>query len=86
ADRVTVMANEAGATPYAVLLAVFGVLVHRYSHADDFLVATPVRFSTGDDEDVIGYFGNTVAMRLQPKAGMTFRQLLAQTRDTAIGA
>ncbi|PRC62717.1 hypothetical protein C6A85_01595, partial [Mycobacterium sp. ITM-2017-0098] len=42
ADRVTVMANEAGATPYAVLLAVFGVLVHRYSHADDFLVATPV--------------------------------------------
>ncbi|PRC45942.1 non-ribosomal peptide synthetase, partial [Mycobacterium sp. ITM-2017-0098] len=41
---------------------------------------------TGDDEDVIGYFGNTVAMRLQPKAGMTFRQLLAQTRDTAIGA
>ena len=86
AERVTAAANEVGATPYAVLLAVFGVLVHRYSHADDFLVATPVLNRTGDTEDVIGYFGNTVAMRLRPRSAMTFRELLVQTRDTAIGA
>src|SRR5690606_9877210 len=42
ARRVTALADEVGATPYAVLLAVFGVLIHRYSHVDDFLVATPV--------------------------------------------
>jgi mycobactin peptide synthetase MbtE len=86
ATRITAMAQDSGATPYAVLLAVFGVLVHRYSHADDFLVATPVLNRAGDTENVIGYFGNTVAMRLRPQAGMTFRELLAQTRDTAIGA
>ena len=86
AARVTALAGEAGATPYAVLLAVFGVLIHRYSHVDDFLVATPVLNRSGDTDDVIGYFGNTVAMRLRPHPTMTFRDLLTQTRDTALGA
>ncbi|ANI40789.1 non-ribosomal peptide synthetase [Mycolicibacterium vaccae] len=86
AGRVTALADEAGATPYAVLLAVFGVLVHRYSHVDDFLVATPVLNRAGDTDDVIGYFGNTVAMRMRPRPPMTFRELLTQTRDTALGA
>lgn len=86
AARVTQLANDAGATPYAVLLAVFGVLVHRYSHADDFLVATPVLNRTGDAEDVIGYFGNTVAMRMRPRSEVTFRQFLAETTETALGA
>ncbi|MBB2992300.1 mycobactin peptide synthetase MbtE [Mycolicibacterium iranicum] len=86
AARVAATAGDAGATPYALLLAVFGVLVHRYSHVDDFLVATPVLNRTGATEDVIGYFGNTVAMRLRPRPEMTFRELLTQTRDTALGA
>ncbi|CAA0134706.1 Dimodular nonribosomal peptide synthase [Mycolicibacterium vanbaalenii] len=86
AARVTTLANDAGATPYAVLLAVFGVLVHRYSHADDFLVATPVLNRGGDAEDVIGYFGNTVAMRLRPRSKVTFREFLAETTETALGA
>ncbi len=86
AERVIATAADAAATPYAVLLAVFGVLVQRYSHVDDFLVATPVLNRTGDAEDVIGYFGNTVAMRLRPRSGMTFRDMLGHTRDTAIGA
>lgn len=86
AERVAALADESGATPYTVLLAVFGVLMHRYSHADDFLVATPVMNRAGDAEDVIGYFGNTVAMRLRPQSRMPFRELLMQTRDTAIGA
>ncbi|MDZ4233863.1 MAG: amino acid adenylation domain-containing protein, partial [Dietzia sp.] len=86
AERVTAMANQAGATPYAVLLAVFGVLIHRYSHVDDFLVATPVLNRPGDGEDTIGYFGNTVAMRLKPQPGLTFREFLTDTSATAVGA
>ncbi|WP_137144627.1 non-ribosomal peptide synthetase [Mycolicibacterium sp. CR10] len=86
AQRVTAMADEAGATPYAVLLTLFGALVHRYSHVDDFLVATPVLNRTGDAENMIGYFGNTVAMRLRPRRGITFREFLAETTDTALGA
>ncbi|KUH68799.1 non-ribosomal peptide synthetase [Mycolicibacterium novocastrense] len=85
-ERVAALAKEAGATPYMVLLAGFGVLLHRYTHADDFLVATPVLNRTADVEDVIGYYGNTVALRLRPGAHQSFRDVLAHARDTAVGA
>ncbi len=40
--KVSALARETGATPYMVLLAAFGVLINRYTHTDDFLVASPV--------------------------------------------
>ncbi|RAV12747.1 non-ribosomal peptide synthetase [Mycolicibacterium sp. GF69] len=85
-DRVAALAKESGATPYMVLLAAFGVLMQRYTHADDFLVATPVLNRTADLEDAIGYYGNTVALRLRPGARQSFRDVVAHTRDTAVGA
>lgn len=86
AQRVMVMAKDTGCTPYMVLLAAFGVLVHRYAHSDDFLVAAPVLNRGAGTDDVIGYFGNTVVMRLRPRPSMSFRELLKSTRDIATGA
>ena len=85
-DRVAALAKESGATPYMVLLAAFGVLMHRYTHADDFLVATPVLNRGAGLEDVIGYYGNTVALRLRPQPRQTFREMVTHARDTAVGA
>ncbi|MCG5432541.1 non-ribosomal peptide synthetase [Mycobacterium sp. MYCO198283] len=84
AARVAGLARDTGATPYMVLLAAFGTLIFRYTATDDFLVASPVL--NRDSDDAIGYHGNTVALRLRPTATATFRELLAQTRDTALGA
>ncbi|MGE2723944.1 amino acid adenylation domain-containing protein [Mycolicibacterium pulveris] len=86
AEQVAKLAKESGATPYMVLLAAFGVLMHRYTHADDFLVATPVLNRPAELDDVIGYYGNTVALRLRPQPRQSFRDVLAATRDTAVGA
>lgn len=86
AARVATMAKNTGCTPYMVLLAAFGALVHRYTHSDDFLVAAPVLNRGAGTEDAIGYFGNTVAMRLRPQSAMSFRELLTATRDIASGA
>jgi mycobactin peptide synthetase MbtE len=85
-DRTAALAREAGATPYMVLLAAFGALVHRYTHADDFLVATPVLNRGGGVDDCIGYYGNTVALRLRPQPAQTFHELVTHTRDTTLGA
>ncbi|WP_249383620.1 non-ribosomal peptide synthetase [Mycobacterium sp. DBP42] len=82
--RVSALARETGATPYMVLLAAFGALIYRYTHTDDFLIATPVL--NRDTDETIGYYGNTVAMRLRPQGSAGFRELVAATRDTAIGA
>jgi mycobactin peptide synthetase MbtE len=86
AAKVAELARANGTTPFAVLLAVFGTLVHRYTHEDDFLVVTPVLNRDATTEHVIGYHGNTVAMRLRPQPALTFRELLTQTSDTALGA
>jgi mycobactin peptide synthetase MbtE len=86
AQRVIAMARDTGCTPYMVLLAAFGALMHRYTHSDDFLVAAPVLNRGAGTDDAIGYFGNTVAMRLRPRPAMSFRELLKSTRDIATGA
>jgi mycobactin peptide synthetase MbtE len=84
--RAAALARETGATPYMVLMAAFGALVHRYTHASDFLVATPVLNRSAGTENAIGYYGNTVVMRMRPEPRLTFRELLEQTRDGAVGA
>jgi mycobactin peptide synthetase MbtE len=83
-ERVSALARDTGATPYMVMLAAFGALINRYTHTDDFLVATPVLNRSTDD--TIGYYGNTVAMRLRPHGTQRFRDLVTATRDTALAA
>ncbi|MGE2733215.1 amino acid adenylation domain-containing protein [Mycolicibacterium vaccae] len=85
-ERVRSMARAAGATPYMVMLAAFGALLHRYTHTDDILVASPVLLRGPGSEDVIGYHGNTAVMRLRPSADQTFAGLLDDTRDFALEA
>lgn len=85
-DRAAALARETGATPYMVLMAAFAALVHRYTQSTDFLIAAPVLNRGVGTESVIGYYGNTVVLRLRPEPHQTFRELLAQTRDSAVGA
>lgn len=85
-DRTAALARETGATPYMVLMAAFAALLHRYTQSTDFLVAAPVLNRGVGTEDVIGYQGNTVVIRLRPASHQTFRELLTQTRDGAVGA
>ncbi|MEZ0338646.1 amino acid adenylation domain-containing protein [Mycobacterium sp. pV006] len=85
-ERVRSTARAAGATPYMVMLAAFGALLHRYTHTDDVLVASPVLLRGPGSDEVIGYHGNTAVMRLRPHPMQTFAELLEQTRDFALDA
>lgn len=85
-DRAAALARETGATPYMVLMAAFAALVHRYTQSTDFLIAAPVLNRGVGTESAIGYYGNTVVIRVRPEPRQTFRELLAQTRDSAVGA
>ncbi|WP_374025360.1 amino acid adenylation domain-containing protein [Mycobacterium sp. HNNTM2301] len=85
-DRAAALARETGATPYMVLMAAFAALVHRYTQATDFLIAAPVLNRGVGTESAIGYYGNTVVIRLRPGPHQTFRELVAETRDRAVGA
>ncbi|MFV8318664.1 amino acid adenylation domain-containing protein [Mycobacterium sp. 23] len=82
--RVRSLARETGTTPYAVMLAAYAALLHRYTHTTDLVIAAPV--SSSDTVSSIGSFAGTVPIRVNPKPRQTFRELVTQTADTATGA
>jgi mycobactin peptide synthetase MbtE len=84
--RATALAHASGATLYMVLLTAFSALVHRYTHATDFLVAAPVMNRRAGTDDAIGNYGTTVAVRTRVRPRQTFRELLGQVRESAFGA
>ena len=75
------------ATLFMALLAVFKVLLYRYTNQPDIVVGAPVtgRTTPGFD-DSVGCFVNTLALRTELSGDVTFRELLAQVRDVALEA
>lgn len=85
-QRVRRVAREMGATPFMVLLAAFGVLIGRFTRADQFLVGVPVALRTEPKvADLVGPFINTVAMRLDLRGDPTFRDLVERVRRASLG-
>ncbi|HEX2202811.1 MAG TPA: condensation domain-containing protein, partial [Longimicrobium sp.] len=81
------LAREEGATTFMVLLALFDVLLHRWSGQADFLVGTAVANRTRvETEGTIGYFINTVVLRNRLDGDPSFRELVGRVRETASGA
>lgn len=81
---VTALARDSAATPFAVLLAAFGVLTHGYTGAQEAIVGSPVAGRTTEAiRPLIGFFTNTVVQRLDLSGDPTFRELVARTRDEA---
>ncbi|MEU3040034.1 amino acid adenylation domain-containing protein [Streptomyces diastaticus] len=60
------LAKEAGTTPYAVCLLALAVLVSRRTGQRDVLIGSPFSGRPSQEaEDVIGFFTNTVVMRVR---------------------
>ncbi|NTX63938.1 non-ribosomal peptide synthase/polyketide synthase [Myxococcus sp. CA051A] len=86
-DAIGALARAEGATPFMVLLAAFQVLLARYSGQEDVSVGSPIagrRYA--ETEGLIGFFVNTLVLRAQARPRDTFRELLAQVRETTLGA
>lgn len=81
------LSRQAGATLFMTLLAAFQTLLSRSSGQNDIIVGVPI---SGRDrtetEGLIGLFVNTLALRADLSGDPTFRQLLEQVRETALGA
>src|SRR5260370_33812277 len=75
------------ATLYMTMLAAFGVLLARYSGQDDIVVGSPIaNRQEAQLEEMIGFFVNSLVMRMRVKGQMSFRELLQQVRQTALEA
>ena len=82
--RVEDFAREHSASPFMVLLAVYAVLVRRYTGAPDFLISVPVTDRRAAAEGAIGYFGNTLLLRIAARSHDTFTSLVGAVRETCL--
>jgi non-ribosomal peptide synthetase component F len=74
-------------TLFMTLLAAWQTLLFRYSGQDDIAVGTPIAGrSHPEAERLIGCFINTLVLRADLAGNLTFRELLRQVREVALGA
>lgn len=81
------LAQAEDTTLYTLLLAVFQVLLHRYTAQDEILVGSPVAARPrAEFGNVVGCFFNAVVLRGDLSGDPTFREFLRQMRARVLGA
>jgi amino acid adenylation domain-containing protein/non-ribosomal peptide synthase protein (TIGR01720 family) len=81
------LCHRAQATPFMVLLAGLNVVLHRYTGESDLVVGCPVAGRTrAEIENLIGFFLNTLALRIDASGNPSFADLLARVRHTTLEA
>ncbi|MEU8697757.1 amino acid adenylation domain-containing protein [Streptomyces sp. NPDC048680] len=87
ADGARRLAHDSGASLFMTLLAVFQVVLSRYSGQEDIAVGTPIAGrNRAEIEDMVGFFVNTLVMRTDLSGDPTFTELIDRVKDTALGA
>jgi amino acid adenylation domain-containing protein len=85
--RLMSLAHSRGATLYMTLLSVFQALLYRYTGQEEILVGCPTAGRTRAElADLVGYFVNPLALRVDFSDNPTFEVLLEYTRRTVVGA
>lgn len=81
------LAVDLGASLYMTLLSAFAMLLHRHGGQQDLVIGSPVAHRNRSElEELIGFFVNTLPIRLGVRPQTSYRQLLGETRDIVLGA
>jgi len=85
--KIKVLARDSGATLYMTLMAVFQVLLYRYTDQKDVLVGTPAAGrSRPEFKGIVGYFVNPIVIRSDLGGSPTFSEFLGKVRQTVLDA
>ncbi len=81
------LSRQEGTTSFMTLLAAFVAVLARYSGQEDIVVGTPIaNRMRAEVEGVLGFFVNTLALRLDLSGNLSIRELLKQVREVALEA
>ncbi|HKH46593.1 MAG TPA: amino acid adenylation domain-containing protein, partial [Thermoanaerobaculia bacterium] len=81
------LGREREATPFMTGLALFAALLRHHTGATDLVIGTPVaNRNRQETEGLIGFFANTLALRVDLSGAPGFGALLDRVRETALGA
>lgn len=86
-EALRAVARQGDATLFVALVAIFGMVLSRWSGQDDIVVGTPFAGRNRTElESMVGYFINPLALRLDLSGDPTFVELLARVRETVVQA
>ncbi|AUB41615.1 Glutamate-1-semialdehyde aminotransferase [Nostoc flagelliforme CCNUN1] len=86
-EGLKTLSKQEGVTLFMTLLAAFKTLLYRYTNQTDILVGSPIaNRNRAEIENLIGFFINTLVLRSNLSGNPTFRDLLKQVREVALGA
>ncbi len=86
-EALTGLGRAGDATRFMALLTAFAALLGRHSGQSDLVIGSPIANRTvRETEGLIGFFVNTLALRLDLAGEPSFARLLAQVREVALGA
>ncbi|MCM2371156.1 non-ribosomal peptide synthetase [Aporhodopirellula aestuarii] len=81
------LAAKLRTTPFAVLMAAEAVLLGRFSRQRDFVLGTASAGRVHPEiEPLIGFFVNTLALRVRLEADLSFEDLVRQVHQTTVEA
>ena len=84
-DEVKRFSRQEGATAFMTFLAAFHALLSRYSGQDDIVVGVGnANRPRREIEALVGFFINTLPLRVDMSGNPTFRELLAQVKASTI--
>ncbi|MGH2849845.1 MAG: condensation domain-containing protein, partial [Solirubrobacteraceae bacterium] len=84
-DAVRELARELNVTPYMLLLAAFSTVLYRLGGQDDILIGGPMaNRDAGGFDDVIGFFANTIVVRVRLAGNPSFAELLERVRESVL--
>ncbi|HEV2734667.1 MAG TPA: condensation domain-containing protein, partial [Longimicrobiaceae bacterium] len=86
-ERLRALGEREGATPFMVLMAAWQLLLARWSGQDDVVVGTPVAGrSRREIEGLIGFFVNTLALRVDLSGRPDLRELVRRVSEASFAA
>ncbi|PRP97397.1 Linear gramicidin synthase subunit B [Enhygromyxa salina] len=86
-DALFALSREAEATLFMTLLAAFVALLTRYSDQDDIVLSSPVaNRNRAELEPLIGFFVNSLVLRVDSSGTPSFRELLTRVRQVTLDA
>jgi hypothetical protein len=86
-DALKTLSKQKRATLFMTLLTAFQILLHRYTGQTDIVVGSTLTGRNRPElENLIGFFINLLPLRSDLSGQPSFRDLLAQVRETCLGA
>ncbi|KAB2394959.1 MULTISPECIES: non-ribosomal peptide synthetase [Bacillus cereus group] len=85
--RLKALSKSEGCTLYMTLLAAYYILLLKYTNQEDIIIGSPIANRNHREiEPLIGFFVNTLALRIHSKRDIDFRELIHKVKEICLGA